>query len=84
MLQQYGVAPSPQLLTWLTVVGAGFVAFAGLGGLGSAAGAAKVLPARRAMIARMLVNCILIGLMVLNRERKGNMMISRRDGVQDE
>lgn len=44
----------------------------GLGGaLASAAGAAKALPARRIATARRLVNCILVGLMVLIEEGEG-------------
>ena len=55
----------PQLLLWLTVVGStGFAGFVGL--LASGAGAAKALPARKTATVRMLVNCILVGMIVLN------------------
>lgn len=79
--QQYGAALFPQLLLWLTVVVVGFSGFTGL--LASAAGAAKALLARRAATARMLVNCILVGLMVLKRRRM-NWMIVKRFDVKDE
>lgn len=66
MLQQYGVAPLPQLLLWLVVVvepGSGLAGFSGFAG---APGAANALPARSTATVRMLVNCILTRLIVVD------------------
>lgn len=81
MLQQYGAEPLPQLLLWLVVVvePSGLV---GLEGLDGAPGAANALPARSTATARMLVNCILTGLMVVDLGRfrvKDRWLLSEND-----
>lgn len=72
VLQQYGIAPLPQLLLWFTVVGVGrgLCVFlggvhsgGGLGGLG--AGAATALVAKRIARAKTWVYCILTSLMIV-------------------